>query len=114
VLTIGVAFPMTTVSIVVASLAGPVPAVYMFGDSLADIRNNHLMMAIKVDFLPYNIDYPARKATGRFSNGKNFPDFVGAYDSSSREISGLHTSLTEWVVKHNNYKKKKKIKSSFL
>jgi hypothetical protein len=66
------------------------------GDSLADIGNNHhLMMPIRVDFLPYGIDYTGRKATGRFSNGKNFADFVGAYGSSSREIS----ALAEWIVK---------------
>ncbi|KAJ0966180.1 hypothetical protein J5N97_027318 [Dioscorea zingiberensis] len=54
------------------------PAMYVFGDSLADVgNNNHILLTlIKADF-PYNgIDYPRHEATGRFSNGKNAVDFL--------------------------------------
>ncbi|KAI4985797.1 hypothetical protein ZWY2020_018427 [Hordeum vulgare] len=57
--------------------AGSVPAVYVFGDSLADVgNNNHLLTPIMADFSHNGIDYPGRKATGRFSNGKNSADFL--------------------------------------
>ncbi|KAL6599555.1 hypothetical protein ACP70R_045692 [Stipagrostis hirtigluma subsp. patula] len=60
-----------------AASAGPVPAVYVFGDSLADVgNNNYLLTLLKADFPHNGIDYPGKKATGRFSNGKNFPDFL--------------------------------------
>lgn len=60
------------------SSAQTVPALYVFGDSLVDVgNNNYLPLSIlKADF-PYNgIDYPGKKTTGRFSNGKNAADFI--------------------------------------
>jgi len=63
----------------VAAAASPVPAIYVFGDSLADVgNNNHLVTLLKADFPHNGIDYPGKKATGRFSNGKNSVDFLGA------------------------------------
>lgn len=57
---------------------GMVPAMYVFGDSLADAgNNNHLATLLRADFPHNGIDYPGRKATGRFSNGKNSADFLG-------------------------------------
>ncbi|XP_072956771.1 GDSL esterase/lipase At5g55050-like [Typha angustifolia] len=55
-----------------------VPAVYVFGDSLADVgNNNHLHLSLLKANFPHNgIDYPGRKPTGRFSNGKNSADFL--------------------------------------
>ncbi|MQM23099.1 hypothetical protein Taro_056160 [Colocasia esculenta] len=55
-----------------------VPAMYMFGDSLVDAgNNNHIPLSlIKADFPHNGVDYPGRKATGRFSNGKNAADFL--------------------------------------
>ncbi|XP_038685389.1 GDSL esterase/lipase At5g55050-like [Tripterygium wilfordii] len=55
-----------------------VPAMFVFGDSLVDVgNNNHLSVSIaKADF-PFNgIDFPTKKPTGRFSNGKNAADFI--------------------------------------
>ncbi|XP_073062075.1 GDSL esterase/lipase At5g55050 [Primulina eburnea] len=60
------------------SKAQTVPALYVFGDSLADVGNNNYLplSIVKADF-PYNgIDYPGKKITGRFSNGKNAADFI--------------------------------------
>ncbi|XP_062211718.1 GDSL esterase/lipase At5g55050-like [Phragmites australis] len=68
---------LAAASLLAASAASPVPAVYVFGDSLADVgNNNHLLTLLKADFPHNGIDYPGKKATGRFSNGKNFPDFL--------------------------------------
>ncbi|KAL6854267.1 hypothetical protein ACP4OV_019170 [Aristida adscensionis] len=68
---------LAAASFLVAAAAGPVPAVYVFGDSLADVgNNNRLLTLLKADFPHNGIDYPGKKATGRFSNGKNFPDFL--------------------------------------
>ncbi|KAJ0983042.1 hypothetical protein J5N97_011297 [Dioscorea zingiberensis] len=54
-----------------------VPAIYVFGASQVDVgNNNYISTTIKVNFYPYGIDFPGRKATGRFSNGKNAADFI--------------------------------------
>ncbi|KAJ0966179.1 hypothetical protein J5N97_027317 [Dioscorea zingiberensis] len=54
------------------------PAMYVFGDSLADVGNNdHIHLSLLKANFPHNgIDYPGHKATGRFSNGKNAVDFL--------------------------------------
>ncbi|KAF7075518.1 hypothetical protein CFC21_080291 [Triticum aestivum] len=66
--------------------AATVPAVYVFGDSLADVgNNNHLLTVLKADFSHNGMDYPGGVATGRFSNGKNSADFLA-------EKLGLATS----------------------
>ncbi|KAJ8497568.1 hypothetical protein OPV22_008120 [Ensete ventricosum] len=64
-----------------------VSAVYVFGDSLADVGNNdHLGLSLlKADFPHNGVDFPGHKATGRFSNGKNSADFLA-------ESLGLPTS----------------------
>ncbi|KAG0479258.1 hypothetical protein HPP92_010116 [Vanilla planifolia] len=53
-------------------------ALYVLGDSLADVgNNNYLSTLLKANF-PYNgVDFAGGKATGRFSNGKNAADFLG-------------------------------------
>ncbi|KAL0911365.1 hypothetical protein M5K25_019501 [Dendrobium thyrsiflorum] len=57
--------------------SGGVPAVYVVGDSLADVgNNNHLLTYMKADFPHNGIDFAGGKATGRFSNGKNAADFI--------------------------------------
>lgn len=61
-----------------ASHGQMVPAMYVFGDSLVDVgNNNHLLTLLKADYPHNGVDYPGRKATGRFSNGKNAADFLG-------------------------------------
>ncbi|KAF6168205.1 hypothetical protein GIB67_011590 [Kingdonia uniflora] len=64
-----------------------VPAVFVFGDSLVDVgNNNHLELSLaKADFPHNGLDFPRKKATGRFSNGKNAADFIA-------EKLGLPTS----------------------
>ncbi|XP_020091340.1 GDSL esterase/lipase At5g55050 [Ananas comosus] len=76
---------------------GMVPAVYVFGDSLADVgNNNHLDLSIiKADFPHNGVDYPGRKATGRFGNGKNSADFLA-------EKLGLPTSPPYLSISSNS------------
>ncbi|KAM7526664.1 hypothetical protein LguiA_016566 [Lonicera macranthoides] len=52
-------------------------AFFVFGDSLVDNgNNNYLITSARADSPPYGIDYPTRRATGRFSNGLNIPDII--------------------------------------
>ncbi|XP_022720013.1 GDSL esterase/lipase At5g18430-like [Durio zibethinus] len=52
-------------------------AFFVFGDSLVDNgNNNYLATTARADSPPYGIDTPSRLPTGRFSNGKNIPDFI--------------------------------------
>ncbi|XP_014491480.1 GDSL esterase/lipase At5g18430-like [Vigna radiata var. radiata] len=65
----------------VVVLAGVVEAksraFFVFGDSLVDSgNNNYLATTARADSPPYGIDYPSRKPTGRFSNGRNIPDLI--------------------------------------
>jgi hypothetical protein len=61
--------------------AGLVPALYVLGDSQADVGNNNnlALSPLRADFPRNGIDYPEQEATGRFSNGRNFVDFLGEY-----------------------------------
>nr|AFK33602.1 unknown [Medicago truncatula] len=63
------------------------PAIYVFGDSLVDVgNNNYLTLSLVKATLPhYGIDFPTKKPTGRFSNGKNAADLIA-------EKLGLATS----------------------
>ncbi|KAF9589525.1 hypothetical protein IFM89_025243 [Coptis chinensis] len=69
------------------SVAKMVPAVFVFGDSLADVgNNNYLTLSIAKANFPHNgVDFPGKKPTGRFSNGRNAADFLA-------EKLGLPTS----------------------
>lgn len=52
-------------------------AFFVFGDSLVDSgNNNYLATTARADSPPYGLDYPTRRATGRFSNGFNIPDII--------------------------------------
>ena len=63
---------------VIGNAQPKVPAIYVFGDSTADVgNNNYLPGAGKVNFLPYGIDFPDSIPTGRWTNGYNFVDFFG-------------------------------------
>ncbi|KAK4759563.1 hypothetical protein SAY87_022694 [Trapa incisa] len=54
-----------------------VPALCIFGDSVADVGNNNgLVTLIKANFPPYGRDFPNHIPTGRFCNGKLATDFT--------------------------------------
>lgn len=58
-----------------------VPGLYVFGDSLVDAgNNNHLLLSISKANYPHNgVDFPNKKPTGRFCNGKNAADAIGEF-----------------------------------
>jgi phospholipase/lecithinase/hemolysin len=59
---------------------GRVPAIYVFGDSTADVGNNNYLTGsnvAKANFPHNGVDFPTRRPTGRFSNGYNGIDFLG-------------------------------------
>lgn len=55
------------------------PAIFILGDSTADVGTNNFLPHSKAraDFPYYGIDFPKGRATGRFSNGLNSADFLG-------------------------------------
>jgi hypothetical protein len=66
-----------------------VPAVYVFGDSTVDVGNNQYLTGNSALQLPYGIDFPHSRPTGRFSNGYNVADFVGQCTNSSQISSDM-------------------------
>ncbi|KAJ4844393.1 hypothetical protein Tsubulata_002356 [Turnera subulata] len=59
------------------SKAQMVPAMFIFGDSVVDVgNNNYLPCVARADFPNNGIDFPTKKPTGRFSNGKNAADLL--------------------------------------
>ncbi|KAL5837635.1 hypothetical protein ACOSQ3_014804 [Xanthoceras sorbifolium] len=70
-------------------------AFFVFGDSLVDNgNNNYLATTARADSPPYGIDYPTRRPTGRFSNGKNIPDFISEQIGSESTLPYLSPQLT--------------------
>ncbi|KAJ4844391.1 hypothetical protein Tsubulata_002352 [Turnera subulata] len=61
-----------------SSKAQMVPALFVFGDSLVDVGNNNYLpiSTAKANFPHNGVDFPNKKATGRFSNGKNAADLL--------------------------------------
>jgi phospholipase/lecithinase/hemolysin len=65
---------------VAAAAAAKVPAMYVFGDSTADVGSNNYLpgTAVPRANFPHNgVDFPTSRPTGRFSNGYNGVDFLG-------------------------------------
>jgi phospholipase/lecithinase/hemolysin len=55
-------------------------SLYSFGDSFVDPGNNdYIPTFARSNFPPYGNDFPGKIATGRFSNGLLFPDFLAYY-----------------------------------
>ncbi len=55
-----------------------VPAVLVFGDSIVDTGNNNAVLTLtRSNFRPYGKDLNGGEPTGRFSNGRIPPDFLG-------------------------------------
>ncbi|KAI3927196.1 hypothetical protein MKW92_013534 [Papaver armeniacum] len=73
-------FSSATQGLSLASNNKPVPAVYVFGDSLVDSgNNNYLQTVAKVNYKPYGVDFPNGAATGRFTNGYTVVDFLAKW-----------------------------------
>ncbi|KAB1227342.1 hypothetical protein CJ030_MR1G022086 [Morella rubra] len=70
-------FVLLVLVLAVANGQPLVPALFIFGDSVADVgNNNHIFTIIKANFPPYGRDYVNHEATGRFCNGKLATDFT--------------------------------------
>ncbi|CAL1398168.1 unnamed protein product [Linum trigynum] len=68
-----------------------VAAVFVFGDSLVDTGNNNYIPTIaKSNFPPYGRDFPGKRPTGRFSNGRGVSDFIA-------EILGVKELLPPYL-----------------
>uniref|UniRef100_A0A1J3J2X1 GDSL esterase/lipase n=1 Tax=Noccaea caerulescens TaxID=107243 RepID=A0A1J3J2X1_NOCCA len=69
-------FAATVFAMAEAARGQRVPCYFVFGDSVFDNGNNNaLNTSAKANYSPYGIDF-ARGPTGRFSNGRNIPDFI--------------------------------------
>ncbi|GER42524.1 GDSL esterase/lipase [Striga asiatica] len=67
---------------------------FVFGDSLVDSgNNNYLITTARADSLPYGIDYPTHRPTGRFSNGLNIPDIISEHMGSEPTMPYLSPLL---------------------
>ncbi|XP_078448200.1 GDSL esterase/lipase At5g55050-like [Wolffia australiana] len=67
-----------TVFVATATASNSIPAIYVFGDSTVDVGNNNFVGGnpSRANFPPYGIDFPGRRATGRFSNGYSGIDYL--------------------------------------
>lgn len=82
--------------LVVGSLEASVPAIYIFGDSTADVgTNNHKHSTARANFPPYGIDFLHGQATGRFSNGFITADFLGLLSSIHESIHSITISAPQ-------------------
>ena len=62
-----------------SSSSNAVSAMFVFGDSLVDNGNNNFLRSIaKANYYPYGVDSRSG-ATGKFSNGETFVDYLGTY-----------------------------------
>ena len=77
---------------------GKVPALYVFGDSTVDVGNNQYLPGNTALQLPYGIDFPHSRPTGRFSNGYNVADLVGMYALSTDGALELFASGCAFVL----------------
>ncbi|CAO2840017.1 unnamed protein product [Amaranthus hypochondriacus] len=81
-----------------------VPCYFIFGDSLYDAgNNNNLNTKAKANYLPYGIDFPGGKPTGRFSNGRNFVDKISELLGFENYIPPYSTAEGEEILKGVNY-----------
>ncbi|XP_057797661.1 GDSL esterase/lipase At1g29670-like isoform X2 [Salvia miltiorrhiza] len=79
------------------------PCVFFFGDSLFDNGNNNFLLTFaNVNYPPYGIDYPAGP-TGRFSNGKNLPDFLAEFLGFDNPIPPFATATGANILNGVNY-----------
>ena len=79
----------------------PVPSYYVFGDSYHDAGNNDYLNGTvpTANFSPYGITYFKGVATGRFSDGRIIPDFLGTELISYRlilEMNATYVGLFTW------------------
>ncbi|KAF5456353.1 hypothetical protein F2P56_025847 [Juglans regia] len=80
-----------------------VPCFFIFGDSIADNgNNNNLNTTIKINYLPYGIDFP-EGATGRFTNGRTPMDFLAEFMGFDHYIPPFATANGSDILEGVNY-----------
>ncbi|KAI3466780.1 hypothetical protein Pfo_023443 [Paulownia fortunei] len=80
-----------------------VPCLFFMGDSLIDNGNNNFLFTkAKANYLPYGIDYPDGP-TGRFTNGRNVPDFLAEFLGFDKPIPPFATANGPEILKGVNY-----------
>jgi len=73
---------------ITSKIGPPVPALFIFGDSLADPgNNNHLMSLAKANHPPYGRQFDTHMATGRFTNGRTALDFLGEFSVTTTPLT---------------------------
>ncbi len=71
-----------------------VPAIFSFGDSLADPGNNNYIPSLSKANFPHNgVDFPAGP-TGRFTNGRTTVDLLGKQKPELTSCSSSSSSST--------------------
>ncbi|XP_031257758.1 GDSL esterase/lipase At4g16230-like [Pistacia vera] len=67
-----------TIYLVVGTCSGKsVPAIFVFGDSLADAGNNFYIKTIAKPVSPNGIDFGTTGPSGRYTNNRTFFDLIG-------------------------------------
>lgn len=84
-----------------------VPALYVLGDSQADVGNNNQLelSPLRANFPRNGIDYPGQQATGRFSNGYNLADHLAqelGFAESPPPFLSL-SNASQWMSKGINF-----------
>lgn len=97
--------------LIVMVMSGPIVvearAFYVFGDSLVDSgNNNYLVTTARADSPPYGIDFPTRRATGRFSNGLNIPDLISYVWLLTNFINRFRVILIQYFDKIYTFSRK--------
>ncbi|KMT03851.1 hypothetical protein BVRB_8g188230 [Beta vulgaris subsp. vulgaris] len=81
-----------------------VPCFFIFGDSLSDPGNNNpLKTKAKANYPPYGIDFPGKRATGRFSNGRTSVDIIAEKLGFNGYIPPFNTVKDREILKGVNY-----------
>ncbi|KAE8056664.1 hypothetical protein FH972_013412 [Carpinus fangiana] len=80
-----------------------VPCLFIFGNSLSDDgNNNNLVTSAKSNYPPYGMDFP-EGPTGRFTNGRTIPDFIGQFLGFDDFIPPFANATGEEILKGVNY-----------
>ncbi|XP_038891276.1 GDSL esterase/lipase At1g29670-like [Benincasa hispida] len=82
---------------------------FVFGDSQADNGNNNDMLEreygnARADYKPYGIDFSKQSIpTGRFTNGRNVPDFIAKFLGFRDYIPPFKITKSRTILKGVNY-----------
>nr|XP_019701859.1 GDSL esterase/lipase At5g55050-like [Elaeis guineensis] len=93
---------ISVIVIVLRAVDARVPAVFIFGDSTADVGNNNFLPVsrAKANFPPYGIDFVQGRATGRFSNGLNSADYLAKMMGFKKSPPPFLSLTSNTLLKH--------------